>query len=443
VLPSRPSPSSLTRIVVGVLSALILVAAAWLTVRMIQDLRALQQTQTELAELRDVKYGLFNAEVWLDQVSAILATRIDNFEVTADNRPRLKRQIEQLLDRLFVEIEQYLRRRNATGDNWLDRLSGSLRQGVQDWLLDFNELRARVPAYADAVIDELNRPATRAEIKHTLLAALRDAADDTFTRMDRSPLTSILLRHGCADVPSCVDLLETRAEQLRMVTRDQALMVLALIAALFIMTLLLPRGPHRARMAPEIMVILTAATLVLLAGGVMTPMIEVEARIDELRMQLLGEPVVFADQVLYFQSKSILDVVQVLIDTGAADMLVVAVLITLFSLVFPAAKVIAGFLYYADLKGLRSNALVYFFALRSGKWSMADVLVVAILMAYIGFSGLISSQLATMVEAGRGIDLLTTDGTSLQLGFFLFLAFVLASLVLSSLLEARVGSRTS
>jgi hypothetical protein len=74
---------------------------------------------------------------------------------------------------------------------------------------------------------------------------------------------------------------------------------------------------------------------------------------------------------------------------------------------------------------------------------MADVLVVAILMAYIGFSGLISSQLATMVEAGRGIDLLTTDGTSLQLGFFLFLAFVIASLVLSSLLEARVGSRTS
>jgi hypothetical protein len=209
------------------------------------------------------------------------------------------------------------------------------------------------------------------------------------------------------------------------------------------MTLLLPRVPHRARMAPEIMIILTAATLVLLAGGVMTPMIEVEARIDELRMQLLGQPVLFTDQVLYFQSKSILDVVQVLIDTGAADMLVVAVLITLFSLVFPAAKVIAGFLYYADLKGLRSNALVYFFALRSGKWSMADVLVVAILMAYIGFSGLISSQLATMVEAGRGIDLLTTDGTSLQLGFFLFLAFVIASLVLSSLLEARVGSRTS
>jgi type III secretory pathway component EscR len=41
------------------------------------------------------------------------------------------------------------------------------------------------------------------------------------------------------------------------------------------------------------------------------------------------------------------------------------------------------------------------------------------------------------------VDVITTNGTALQLGFYLFLAFVLASLVLSSLLEARVGKRVS
>jgi len=432
-----------TRIILALLSALLLAAASTLTVRMIGDLRGLQRTQAELAELHSVKYGLFNAGLWVGQVSAILTKRIDTFEIDEANRPELKRQIEQVLDRLFVEIDQYLRRRNAQGDNWLERLNGSLRQGVQDWLLDINELRGRVPAYADAVIDELNRPETRGEIKQALLAALRNAAGSTFSEIDRDALTAILERHHCSDVPACVDRLELSAGDLRTRTRYQGIVVLALIAALFALNILLPRGEHRARMAPEIMVLLTAATLVLLAGGVMTPMIEVEARIDELRLMLLGEPVVFTDQVLYFQSKSILDVVRVLADTGAADMIVVAVLITLFSLVFPTLKVIAGFLYYGNIAGLRDNVLVYFFALRSGKWSMADVLVVAILMAYIGFSGLISSQLRAMARAGRDVDLLTTDGTALQLGFFLFLAFVLASLVLSSLLEARVGRRTS
>jgi uncharacterized paraquat-inducible protein A len=124
-------------------------------------------------------------------------------------------------------------------------------------------------------------------------------------------------------------------------------------------------------------------------------------------------------------------------------MILVAVLITLFSLVFPTAKVLAGFLYYFDLRGLRENPLVYFFALRSGKWSMADVLVVAMLMAYLGFSGLVANQLSTIARAGRGVDVITTNGTSLQLGFYMFLAFVLASLVLSSMLERRIGRRTS
>jgi hypothetical protein len=191
------------------------------------------------------------------------------------------------------------------------------------------------------------------------------------------------------------------------------------------------------------MAMLTAGALVLLAGGVITPMIDVEARISELRFVLLGEPIVFTDQVLYFQSKSILDVVRVLVDTRAWDMILVAVLITLFSLVFPALKVLAGFVYYADWRSLRASPMVYFFALRSGKWSMADVLVVAMLMAYVGFSGLVESQLAAMAGSGRGVDVITTNGTTLQVGFYLFLAFVIASLVLSALLEARVGRRVS
>ena len=52
------------------------------------------------------------------------------------------------------------------------------------------------------------------------------------------------------------------------------------------------------------MALLTTATLVLLAVGVWTPMIEVDARIDSLRFQLLGSPITFTDQVLYFQSKA-------------------------------------------------------------------------------------------------------------------------------------------
>ncbi len=431
-------PRGYARIGAALTSAALLIVATLLAFQLSVDLRRLQSLQTDLAELQDVRYGLLNAELWVDQIADILAHKIDTFEVTDANRPLVKRNIEIVLDRLMVEVEDYLRRRNAAGDNWVERLQGTLRQGVQDFLLDFTELRARVPVYADAVIDELNRPETRATIKRQLLDAIEGAAEATLSQTDLTAFELILSRHGCAEAPACVDAMKTESTELRQRTLVAAVWVMALVAVMFALAV-----GRRRMLPPETMALLTAATLVLLAVGVWTPMIEVDARIEALRFQLMGEPITFTEQVLYFQSKSILDVVAVLADTGAADMILVAVLITLFSLVFPTAKVIAGFLYYFDFRGLRANALVYFFALRSGKWSMADVLVVAMLMAYVGFSGLIANQLKNVAGASPSVDVITTNGTALQVGFFMFLAFVLASLVLSSMLEARLQRRTS
>jgi len=446
--------AQLKRIITGLIAAVLLVVAAAATYRLILELRALQQVQLQRAELQDVKYGLLDAEVWVEQISVILAERIEQFELTDENRPQLKRNLELVLDRMLAEIEQVLRRRNAEGDNWMDRLQGSLRQGVQDWLVDFDQLRARVPVYANALLEELDRPQTRREIQRQLMDAIEQAADATFSRVDSTLQQQILQTYGCATTTECMTGLTQTAGAHQTRAQLDALWALGCVSLLFVFAWLgpsLPRGatsqvePRPRALPPELMLILSLATLLLLAAGVMTPMIEVEARIDELSLSLLGRPVIFADQVLYFQSKSILDLVQVLTATKAADMILVAVLVVLFSLIFPAAKILASLLYYADLRGLRSHTLVRFFALRSGKWSMADVLVVAILMAYVGFDGLISSQLAELGEAARQVDLISTNGTRLQLGFFLFLAFVLASLLLSALLEARAppSSRAS
>lgn len=445
-----PIPRQIKRLLLAALSTLLLIGAAVSGSQLIGDLRALQQLQLQRAELSDVKYGLLNAEVWVDQIATILAERIEGFELNPTNRPQLKRQVELVLHRLLQEIDSALRRRNAEGETWLDRLQGSLRQGVQDWLVDFDNLRARVPLYADAVLDELNQPETKAEIKQGLLRAIDEAATATFSRVDRSALTRLQADLGCETLAACKRRITLNAKAREARSKRLALWTLGMISLLF--ALHLPRWQqppptapgqahhepsHTAVLLPETMLLLSAGTLILLAAGVMTPMIEVEARIDQLSLTLLGKPILFRDQVLYFQSKSILDVVQVLLATGAVDMILVALLILLFSLVFPAAKVIAGLLYYDDLNGLRRHAVVQFFALRSGKWSMADVLVIAILMAYLGFDGLIASQLTGLGGASERVDLISTNGTSLQVGFFMFLAFVLASLLLSTLLESR------
>ena len=70
---------------------------------------------------------------------------------------------------------------------------------------------------------------------------------------------------------------------------------------------------------------------------------------------------------------------------------------------------------------------------------MADVMVVAIFMAYIGFNGIITNQIDKLnAAAGQEQGILTTNGTSLEPGYYLFFAFTLLGLFLSGFLT-RVG----
>ena len=68
---------------------------------------------------------------------------------------------------------------------------------------------------------------------------------------------------------------------------------------------------------------------------------------------------------------------------------------------------------------------------------MADVMVVAIFMAYIGFKGILDGEFAKMnVDMNNEfIASIATNKTALQPGFILFISFVLFGLILSSILK--------
>ena len=190
-------------------------------------------------------------------------------------------------------------------------------------------------------------------------------------------------------------------------------------------------------------VISVLLALTVLFVGLTTPMIEIDARIKEMTFILLGENISFHDQVIFFQSKSIVDVVRILIDTGNYDSVFVGVLILIFSIVFPIGKLTATEIYLLGNKKWRANKVVQFFAFKSGKWSMADVNVVAIFMAYIGFKGILDSQLESLNMKTDSLASISTNETTLQPGFILFVAFVLFGLILSVILGRITASEDS
>jgi uncharacterized paraquat-inducible protein A len=112
----------------------------------------------------------------------------------------------------------------------------------------------------------------------------------------------------------------------------------------------------------------------------------------------------------------------------------VGVLLITFSIFFPLIKIVSSLGYYFNYRQARENPVIKFFVLKSGKWSMADVMVVAIFMAYIGFNGMITSQFGQLSSADQDLVILTTNGTSLQPGFYLFFTYTLLGLCMSGIL---------
>ncbi len=68
---------------------------------------------------------------------------------------------------------------------------------------------------------------------------------------------------------------------------------------------------------------------------------------------------------------------------------------------------------------------------------MADVQVVAILMAYIGFNGMVTSQFATLSASIPKVEMISTNGTTLQIGFYIFISYVTLAMFLPSMIEKQ------
>jgi hypothetical protein len=85
---------------------------------------------------------------------------------------------------------------------------------------------------------------------------------------------------------------------------------------------------------------------------------------------------------------------------------------------------------------MAESTFIKYFAFQSGKWSMADVIVIAILMVYIGLNGLLEGQLAKLNIRSDTLTIITTNNTALQPGYIIFISFVLYGLVLSTILKS-------
>jgi len=414
------------RIVAGVL---LLAAATVCTWRTIGGLSARRTLRTELAEITHVRYGLLNADRWVEKIVPILEAKIDALDLKAADRASLRPTVQKALYRLLDDVKEKMSAPKPQSGG----MGGFLGQGNPLIVnLMVGALRPHVPEYADVVLAELGKAENKEAVKKYIKSWLAEGARNTFGNVDMKWYSSILKQHGCADSSACQQELGNRIREADASIAYYYLSVLVSSAAAFV---LLMTGRPVLRRSDTVVLLLFC--VVLLVGGVLTPMLEVEAKISRLSITFMGEPIAFADQVLYFQSKSVLEVFHTLITMGRPEMWFVGVLVLMFSIVFPTLKIFTSALCLFKPALLRGNRVARFLVLESSKWSMADVMALAIFMAFVAFNGLIANTMGGLQETGAQLAI-PTDSSKILPGYHLFIGFCLASLFLAKRLERGI-----
>jgi len=407
----------------NLISTLIFIGILALAPGIVRDSLADQHAKSEIAEINHVMYGLFSVDAWKSRISDVLISEIGKLNLKSTAKA-LRGTIENEMNVAIDQLAQQVREVNEGS------MSGRIKQALIDAVVNVQTLKKGVPRYTEAILDQLGTPETQNSVKSLAKQKLKSYLDQSFTKENLGPMKRILSETGTDSVSAATAKLQSQIDLRRESLEWRSYILIALTALFFTWTSI------SANRTPFTVSLLFATMVILLGIGVSIPMIDLEAKISELSFVLLGHKISFENQILFFQSKSVINVFWLMIKNPEIKMKAVGLLMVTFSIVFPILKLGASLIYYFSNR-LRESRVVQFLAFQIGKWSMADVMIIAIFMAYIGFNGIFESQFKGLKSAVPGdISLFTTNGTSLQMGYYIFVAYVLFAMTLSSLVHA-------
>lgn len=388
-----------------------------------------EQIKEDYSNINNITFGLFSLGQWHDKVAGIVNHQVRNFSMTSKQKKELQTEVEQIILALIDKAEAMVNKPKKT-------LDGKIKKFVINTFVDTDKIKAQVPAFAKTVIAQVDNSANKKKMSKMAMSKFTElentgAIDSTLT-VSETATANMLKKYKVSSVEELNDKLNTLLANIRKTTYGYCFGMLSCIVVVLALWWLLRK---RVELHSTLFIMSLLFAFILLAVGLTASMIEVDARINSLDFVLLGEHVIFKDQVLFFQSKSIMDVVRVLIGQPGIDSILVGVLILIFSILFPIMKLSSTGIHLLGNRKLAENKFIKYFAFQSGKWSMADIIVIAILMVYIGLNGLLESQLKGLNIKSDLLTIITTNNTALQPGYIIFISFVLYGLTLSTILK--------
>jgi Paraquat-inducible protein A len=378
--------------------------------------------------INSISFGLLSVDEWRDNIISAAKTRIQNYHLTPEQNQALKKQIEQILNQVVNKAIFNIQKPSKN-------LGKKLEKAAFNIVVNPGKLHAEIPGYAALIVDELNKPESYTRLKNIAQIELDSLGSQTYDLSKNSEkilMDSIFQKYQVADKPSFETQSIAALEQIRKQTYYWAF---GMLSGVILMLTIWWFARNVPGIHTPLYVMSIFSALMLMAVGLTSAVIQVDARISSMDFHMMGQIVGFKNQILFYQSKSIVEVMQILIQTAKIDTVIVGLMILIFCIFFPLLKLFSTGVYMVEKNRWAKNKTIHFFAFQATKWNMSDVLVLAILMTYIGFNGIVNSTLSDLNMHNETITSVTTNNTSVQPGFILFSGFVLYSITLSYILK--------
>jgi Paraquat-inducible protein A len=395
-----------------------------------------ESIRRDYSTTNNIGYGILSVNKWRDLVVASVTNEIQNFTLTPAEKDSLEKEVTQLLNGMIDKGDSAI---NAPKKS----IGGKLQKLAYNTFVKKKKLHEMVPDISRKLTNDMLAPSSKRRLKYLAKNKLEDISQDIYDSAkdaQQKSLDSIYQRYHLDSDSAFQKYTDTTLPVLQHTTYTYTYVVLAVVLLVVGLWYLLRKQRH---LYVAFYILSIVMALILLVVGLSTAMIDIDARINSLSFELLGQTVAFKNQVIFFQSKSILDVVHILLATGKYDSIFVGILILAFSILFPVAKLLSTGISLLSQRKWAKNKVIHYFAFQSGKWSMADVTVVAIFMAYIGFNGILRSQMSYLNTHSDSFTSIATNQTSLQPGYIIFVTFVVFGLTLSQILKMIMEKQSS
>lgn len=393
------------------------VLVTFILVTMQLDVKLNRSLREDYSKVLNIKYGLLNVDEWKNKSYSVITQHINEFKFNNSNRNTIRKQIEEVLYRILDEVELIVNEKSALGGiipaKWVT--------AVRNIFVDFENLRSEVPSFTDSVLTELNDPRNQQELKSIVNKKLYQILDMGAERIDSDFRQFYFELYGCSNYIECGYIINKRIIAVEKRVDTKRNYILFIVGVVIILSLIPQNKIDFSEVGS-----LSMLSASFLYAGVLFPMISIDARVSDFDFKLLGMNVEFGEQVLFYQSKSIFEVVNLLIFENSIESVIVGLLILIFSIVFPVVKYILTVIYYFS----QNSKVIYYIITNLSKWSMADVFVVGLIMAFIGMKSLIDSQIESIENGNPFIDVVATNNTSFEIGLICFTIYCVLSIIL-------------